>query len=1563
MKKNKFSTRLLTALLAVIMVFSIMPMSAFAAPASDIPEEMLDNSILRALEYTGYDVQAQKDKGTLYQYGHYGSQLLNNDPNILSDIHYGTSPSGRETVADSSTITGLAPDLARFEQYGLCCAGFASYFVCNYLPNIEGKDTQFITDELLATGMNTQAVITWQTALNKLANEGKIEKVGTSSSNVDYSKMVPGDLVIFGTAENSHTHIGMYAGHYNGIPFMIHVGNDRGPEITRIDWMSQAGDKSSYPNAFFHLPDEIWEDDGSIEVFKTDDKATGLAGAVFIATNKDTGVQYRIGPTDSTGYAKSEMPIPYGEYEIVESVFPTNYQSGGTTSWTRTLDADTPNATITLEVVNIPVPGSVKIVKTSEDGVVDGVPFRIVGEGVDQTVETANGGVITVDGLRPGTFTITELVDDRYEPQNSQTVTVVSNQTATVTFDNVLKRGSVKVIKNSEDNMVAGIEFKLSGTSLSGHAVEQFATTDENGVAIFENVLISGHSPYVIEEINTGEQYIVPDAQETIVEWDAVSEVYFENILKRGTVKVTKTADDGLTEGIKFHLYGTSFSGIPVDEYAVTNSEGIAVFEDVLMSSNLTLEEVNTPNRYVLPEKQTVAVEWATVTEASFHNVTKKWRADVFKVDYDLYYDTDMGGGVPVELVPMALSLDSDAMVEDYGYPYGVAQGDATLAGHTYGVFDGDTLVDTYVTDENGYFLTDYYPCGDNNWNIREISVAEDGGYLLSDEVYWLDVDCGNYSVELNTEYLDVTEYVIIGKISIIKHSDDGSTQIETPEVGAEFEVYLKSAGSYEDAKESERDYLICDENGFAETKWLPYGTYVVHQVSGKEGCELLPDFEVFISEEGRTYRFLANNSLFESHVKIVKTDAETGNTIPCANVGFQLYTPEGELITMTYTYPQVTEVDTFYTNSDGYLITPEPLEYGKGYYLVEVSAPENYVLDPTPVYFDVVPNDTTDEDGVKVIEVVRPNMPQKGIIKISKTGEVFATVTETDGVYQPVYKVQGLPGAVYDIIAAEDIYSGGVLRYAKGTVVDTVTTLADKPVSSIELYLGKYTIVETKASYGTVLNTEPKDVELTYAGQEVEITEIAADMVNERQKAVVTLSKDMEQNDLFGIGGNGEISAVSFGLYVKETLTAADGTQIPAGALLEIATCAVDGSIVFTTDIPVGASLYIKEYATDGHYKLSDTEYPVVYEYADQTVALVEIKVNNGEVIHNELKYGSIHGVKKDEDGNLRAGAVFGLFLSTTEEFTEENALMLATSGEDASFAFEQIPVGDFIVRELETGNPAFILNETLYPVSVTEDGQIIEIEVVNTFVRGSVAVNKVDKDNPETMLPGAGFEIYADVDENREFDPAIDTLVGAMTELETGAFRMDDLRYGGYFLHESTTPELYNGDDNYYYFRIETDGETVTVENVEGVGFVNAAKVGSIKIVKTSSDGKVEGFSFRVTGPNGYDEVFVTDANGEILIENLRIGDNYIISEVDDEAADGYILPEDKTVAVFEGAVTTVEMHNEREPEPVVPDNPKTGDTSNLALWFGLAGLSGAALIGLTFVSLKKRRKEEIE
>jgi len=451
-----------------------------------------------------------------------------------------------------------------------------------------------------------------------------------------------------------------------------------------------------------------------------------------------------------------------------------------------------------------------------------------------------------------------------------------------------------------------------------------------------------------------------------------------------------------------------------------------------------------------------------------------------------------------------------------------------------------------------------------------------------------------------------------------------------------------------------------------------------------------------------------------------------------------------------------------------------------------------------------------------------------------------------------------------------------------------------------------------------------------------------------------------MEQNDLFELGNNGEISAVSFGLYAKEILVAADGSEIPADGLLEIAACDTEGNITFTTDIPVGALLYIKEYTTDSHYKLSDKEYPVTFAYADQTVSLVEITVNEGEPIFNELIYGSVSGLKKDEDGNLLAGAVFGLFAEDTEEFIAENALLTATTNENGVFVFEKIPAKSYIVRELDTGSTAYVLNDTLYPITVTEDGQVIEIEVVNRFVKGSVKVVKVDRDNPETKLTGAVFEIYCDTNDNKVYDADIDKLIGTLNENEIGVYRMDELRYGGYFLFESVAPDLFNTDGIYHYFRIETDGEVKIVENSEDVGFVNAPKVGNLKIVKTSSDGKVEGFSFRITSANGYDEVFVTDKNGEIFIENLRIGSEYLVSEISNEANADYVLPEDKTVTITEGTVTEIEMHNERKPEPEVPDSPQTGDNSNILLYVLLMLASASAIVVLLITSKKLKRTE---
>lgn len=330
------------------------------------------------------------------------------------------------------------------------------------------------------------------------------------------------------------------------------------------------------------------------------------------------------------------------------------------------------------------------------------------------------------------------------------------------------------------------------------------------------------------------------------------------------------------------------------------------------------------------------------------------------------------------------------------------------------------------------------------------------------------------------------------GKIAVIKHCDDGETQIETPEAGAEFEVFLKASGSYENAKESERDYLVCDENGFAETKLLPYGIYTVRQTKGWDGNELMKPFDVFIRDDGGVYRYLINNATFESFIKVIKTDSTTGKVIPYAGAGFQIYDPTGGLVTMTYTYPEITTIDTFYTTEEGMLITPEKLPYGLGYTLVEVSAPYGYVLDSTPVTFDVTEDNSTEESAVTIIKVEKQNAPQMGTITVSKSGEVFTSVTEADGLYQPVYASAGLAGAVYEITAAEDVITpDNTLRYSKGDIVATIETDSTGEATTEPLYLGSYEIREVKAPYGMVLNAETKSVQLTYAGQEISITEV----------------------------------------------------------------------------------------------------------------------------------------------------------------------------------------------------------------------------------------------------------------------------------------------------------------------------------------------------------------------------------------------------------------------------------------------------------------------------------------
>lgn len=1072
--------------------------------------------------------------------------------------------------------------------------------------------------------------------------------------------------------------------------------------------------------------------------------------------------------------------------------------------------------------------GSCQIVKTSEDGKVDGINFTISGNGVNQTVTTANGGKFQIDNLMPGVYTVTEQSIDKYVPQEVHRVTVVAGQVATVNFNNVLKRGNLQVIKSSEDNLVEGVKFHLYGTSLAGIAVDEYAVTDKNGVATFKDVLISGSTPY-------------------------------------------------------------------------------------------TLEEVDTAIRYVVPEKQTAPIQWKEVTNRDFTNILKKFSVTVTKSDRE----------------------------------EGTAQGDAKLSGAVYGIYKGDTLVDKYVTDSEGQFTTKEYVC-DSDWTIREITPSE--GYLLDKSIHKVGAEPKLFTIEHNLVANDVTEQVMKGNIAIIKHTDDGETKIETPENGAEFEVYLKSSGSFEKADKDERDTIVCDENGFAQTKDMPYGVYTVHQTKGWEGREFMKDFDVFISQDGQTYRYLINNANFESYIKVVKVDAETGKTIPYAGAGFQIYDPAGNKVSMTFTYPTPTTIDTFYTDADGQLVTPEKLDYGKGYSLVEVQAPYGYVLDSTPVSFDVTEENSTQEGGITLIKVDKPNMAQKGTISVEKTGEVFFGVNVSgeenkDVIYQPVYKVKGLAGAVYEITADEDVITpDGTLRYHKGDVVDTVTTDEDGTAKSKELYLGKYTVVETKAPTGMVINKEKHSVELTYAGQDVAVTETATSFVNERQKVKISLEKILEQDETFGIGKNDEIKNISFGLYAKEDIVSSSGTAIPADGLIEIITLDENGAATANTDLPFG-SYYVKEIATDEHYILSDTQYPFTFEYAGQDTETVEIKVNDGKPIENKLIYGSVSGKKIDENGEALGGALIGIFKADETEFTKEHSIMTATSEKDGSFSFAKVPYGKWIVRENEAPE-GFVLDDTSYEVNIGENEQVIEVEITDEYIHGNIELIKVDADYPDNKLTGATFEVYKDVNGDGKLDDG-DELIGNLEETATGIYEMKELLYGKYLVKETKAPEGFVLDKGVYAVFIEKDETTYKVENKAGVGFINEAMKGNLKIKKTSSDGKVEGFTFRVTGVNGYDSTFTTDKNGEISVEGLRIGE-YTVSEVSDNVSAGYILPADKKVTVKVGETVEIEMHNK------LRDTPKTGDDRKTGLWVAVAGASALGIVATVVASKRKKKKE---
>ena len=529
-----------------------------------------------------------------------------------------------------------------------------------------------------------------------------------------------------------------------------------------------------------------------------------------------------------------------------------------------------------------------------------------------------------------------------------------------------------------------------------------------------------------------------------------------------------------------------------------------------------------------------------------------------------------------------------------------------------------------------------------------------------------------------------------VGTVSVFKTDENG-----VPLANAEFIV--KSADN------PNRMYRIgtTDRDGKAKLSMgLPYGRYIVSEVKFPDGYTYSgqTEYPITICDETQFITVRAVNKLKSSRLKVIKADSETGQTVRGV-MGFKIRNTQTN-----------EESEIYYTDENGFLSLPNEVTYGN-YELIEVIPPSGYVLNTTPVSFSI--------DGNTPEVIIRlSDKPEKGKISVLKRGEMFSSVEVSEDRYVPVFSEKGLKDAEFEVTAAEDIYTAdGTLRISKGALADTLVTDESGEAESKELYPGKYFLREISAPDGFVLDTEVKELTVTAGIKKIEVK-------NERKKQEFKLKKELETDQKFGIGFNGEILNIRFGLFSKTELTALDGSIIPADGLIEVATPDEDGFLSFTADMPYGSECYIKEIETDRHYILSDKQYL------------------NGDTAENKIIRGSIEGLKTDPNGRVLKGAVIGLFYPFETEFSSDTAIEVFETDEAGRFSFENVPCGEWIIRELKAPD-GYVLSDENYTVTVKENGETVKLNIKNSKIPEPPSAPESPKtgDTANILIPSAAL------------------------------------------------------------------------------------------------------------------------------------------------------------------------------------------------------------------------------
>lgn len=1018
------------------------------------------------------------------------------------------------------------------------------------------------------------------------------------------------------------------------------------------------------------------------------------------------------------------------------------------------------------------------------------------------------------------------------------------------------------------------------------------------------------------------------------------SDAEIVNQLVNYSLVLTKKSDSGeLLPGAKYGLYNSAKKLLKT---AITGTDGKAKFDyDLLPNTNYYVKEITAPDGYVLDNEYYLVNRSNTVVndldnfqnaKLSDYNYSVTDKPFTLKLELNKY---DVLNSIPIEGITFDISLNGKVVksvtTDKNGY--------AEVSGLALGKLNGDAFENVYTVTERE--------------NDKYIMLDENGELSRSFSVTTTLADIEDKTNPVITYTADIPNTLQLVDLKVHKVDEFGN-----PIKGVAFDIVptqdITFNGKTVQKKGESVGTVITDEQGYAST------TYTEYEADGTQGytktIPIYPNFEYELvevsvpepyvipekntkltakSEKADTltipHEVTVTNDVQRGTLEVYKTDSET-NT-PLAGVEFEVRAAEDFFVGSAQLHKKGDVICTMTTDSTGHADTGNAQMYvGAKYTLTETKTAEGYKINKDSKIFEF--NFAGNTVSYSKLNIDVGNDSQKGKISVYKLGEAFTGVTALDSAifvdengeimesgqttYTPVFTECALGGAVFQVTAAEDIVTAdGTTRAKAGDVVAEITTDENGYAETELLYLGKYEVREIKAPFGYVLDSKPKTVELTYAGQEIAVRDtVNTAFDNDYQGVRVSLSKVMENDELFGIYGKDNFTSVRFGLFAAEEITASNGTSIPAGGLISEVSLAEDMTAKFDAKLPFG-KYYVQEIATDDKYILNGEKYLVTFKYMGQDIQTVDIDC--GQFI-NSIKRGYVRGYKVNDSGEPLENAVFGLFAADTSEFTNENAIMTAVSDENGYFEFADIAYGNYIVCEIEA--PAgYIFSDEKYPVSISENGAVVEIIAENKPI--TVEISKRDVYGNE--LKGAKMKL---INVNGE-------IVDEWTSEGTNHV-ISELPAGAYTLKEIAAPDGYVIATDIG-FTVDIYGN-VTVENVESIA---TSENGNPLIVMVDDTTKVEISKQDIT--NGKElpgaMLQIIDENGNIVEEwistnkphfieaELIAGKKYALHET--VAPDGYVIANDVEFTVSKnGTVDIVIMQDDTTKVKISKKDITTGE-----------------------------------